>query len=317
MNESPPILLIASSKMQRTPAFERAVALAKAGNARLRILAVDFIRSLEVLGLFDHDTLSTLRESYLQSHRHWLEQQVRFERDQGLDCSVEVLWAQRSLEEICEYASAVQPSMLIKDVHHEPGFKRVFATPLDWHLLRECACPVQFVTQTRHALPRKVLATVNLYRTRDADLRLNDKIIAVARDLAQQWNARVHVLYTYDWSAIYASGFTMLGAMPIETGFAEALRDAHEEAFTSLCERHAINAQGRHFLTGVPQPTISAFAREKDVDLLVMGTLPRHHLERMVGNTAELLLAHAPCSVLVVKPDAAGVTGARKVAHIE
>jgi universal stress protein E len=317
MNESPPILLIASSKMQRTPAFELAVALAKASGAELRILAVDFIRSLEVLGLFDHDTLTTLRESYLQSHRRWLEQQVRFERDLGLNCSVHVLWAERFLEEISDYVKTVQPSMLIKDVHHEPGFKRVFATPLDWHLLRECACPVQFVTQTRHALPQKVVAAVNLYRTRDADLRLNDRIIALARELAGQWGAKVHVLYAYDWSAIYASGFTMLGAMPIETGFVEALLDAHEEAFTSLCDRFAIEEHRRHFLTGVPEPTISAFARENDVDLLVMGTLPRHHLDKMVGNTAELLLAHAPCSVLIVKPEAAGVTVARKVAHIE
>jgi len=317
MNESLPILLIASSKMQRTPAFERAVALAKASGAELRILAVDFIRSLEVLGLFDHDTLTTLRESYLQSHRRWLEQQVSFERDQGLKCSVHVLWAERFLEEISDYVKTIQPSMLIKDVHHEPGFKRVFATPLDWHLLRECACPVQFVTQTRHPLPRKVLAAVNLYRTRDADLRLNDRVVAVARELAGQWGAKLHVLYAYDWSAIYASGFAMLGAMPIETGFAEALREAHEEAFTSLCDRHAINAQGRHFLTGVPQPTISTFVRGTDVDLLVMGTLPRHNLEKVVGNTAELLLAHAPCSVLIVKPDAAGAAGTRKINHIE
>jgi universal stress protein E len=293
------------------------VALAKASNTGLRILAVDFIRSLEVLGLFDHDSLSRLRESYLQSHRHWLEQQIAFERTQGLDCSVQVLWADHSLEEICEYAKTVEPLMVIKDVHHEPKLKRVFSTPLDWHLLRECACPVQFVTQTRHALPRKVLATVNLYRTRDADLRLSDEVITVARELADQWGARLHVLYTYDWSAIYASGFTMLGAMPIETGFVEALLDAQEEAFTSLCDRFAIEEHRRHFLTGVPQPTISAFARENDVDLLVMGTLPRHHLEKMVGNTAELLLANAPCSVLIVKPDAAGVTVARKVAHIE
>jgi universal stress protein E len=81
MNESPPILLISSSKMQRTPALERAVALAKASGAELRILAGDFISSLEVLGLFDDYTLNTLRASYLQSHRRWLEQQVRFERD--------------------------------------------------------------------------------------------------------------------------------------------------------------------------------------------------------------------------------------------
>ncbi len=318
MNESPRILLIASSKMQRTPAFERAVALARASGAVLHIVAVDFIRSLEMLGLFDHGTLTTLRESYLQSHRRWLEQQVRFERAQGLECAVHVLWAEHSFEDISEFVRTVQPLMLIKDVHNEPGFKRVFSTPLDWQLLRECPCSVQLVTPSLHALPRKVLATVNLYRARDADLRLNDKIVTVAQDLGRQWGASVHVLYSYDWSAIYASGFTMLGAMPIETGFTEALLEAHEEAFTSLCDRFSITEQCRHFLTGVPQPTIRTFARDNNFDLLVMGTLSRQNLEKMVGNTTELLLAHAPCSVLIVKPDSAIVTVAQqKKPHFE
>ncbi|WP_414705717.1 universal stress protein, partial [Pseudomonas sp.] len=51
------------------------------------------------------------------------------------------------------------------------------------------------------------------------------------------------------------------------------------------------------------------FARQNDFDLLVMGTLPRHSLEKIMGDTAESLLAHAPCSVLIVKPgDAAGAS---------
>lgn len=313
MNESPPILLIASSNIQRTAAFERAVAIAKASHAELRILAVDFIRSLEILGLFDHDTLATLRDLYLESHRRWLEDQVESERAQGLDCSMHVLWADYPIDEICEYVKTLRPSMLIKDVHHEARFRRVFATPLDWHLLRECGCPVLLVTEARHALPRKVLAAVNLYRSRDADLRLNDEIIASARNLSDQWGAELHVLYSYDWSAIYALSFTVVGTMPIETGFAQALGDAHEEAFAVLCDRFVIDEKCRHFLTGAPQSTISAFARENDFDMLVMGSLPRHHLEKIVGNTAELLLTHAPCSVLIVKADDAGVIAVQKI----
>jgi universal stress protein E len=54
-------------------------------------------------------------------------------------------------------------------------------------------------------------------------------------------------------------------------------------------------------MTGTPISTINGFARQNEFDLLVVGTLPRHNLTRIMGNTAEVLLGHAPCSVLIVK----------------
>lgn len=77
------ILLIAPSEMTRTPAFDRAQALAIATGALLHIVAFDYVASLEVAGLFDHDAMAQAREGYLQVHRHWLEQQVRFQRRGG------------------------------------------------------------------------------------------------------------------------------------------------------------------------------------------------------------------------------------------
>lgn len=302
MNASPGFLLIASSNMQRTPAFERAVALARACDAALRILALDYFRALEIMGVFDRSALVALRDSYLESHCRWLEEQAAQERARGLDCSVEVLWTDDDFEAISTHVQMARPMMLIKDVHHEPLFARLFSTPLDWLLLRDCTCPVQFVTDARHPLPGKVLAAVNLYRYQEADLQLNDTLVAMAARLARQCGASVHVLYSYDWSEFYARNITMLGALPIETGFHEALGEAHEQAFSALCDRHAIAHDCRHFLTGTPLQTISEFAREQDIDLLVMGTLPGTRLEKVIGNTAESLLIHSPSSVLVIKP---------------
>jgi universal stress protein E len=301
VTDSPCLLLIASSKQERTPAFERAVALAKASGARLRIVAMDHVKLLEVLGLFNPGALASLRDDHLHAHRRWLESQVEEERGQGLDVSVQLLWTGHVFDEIQHYVRTLRPSMLIKDIHHEPSVQRLFSTPLDWDLLRHCPCPIQFVTDSRHPLPLKVLAAVNLYRSRDADLRLNDQILSAASYLAAQCHASLHVLYVYDWAAIYVSGTTRLGAMPIESGFHEALSDAHEESFSLLCAHHGILDRRRHFLTGTPQTTLEAFAKGNHFDVLVMGTLPRQGQERVMGDTAEMVLAHAPCSVLVVK----------------
>lgn len=303
MTESARFLLIASSTMQRTAAFERAVALARACDAGLDIVALDGIRMLEVFGLFSRETFSTLRDSYLQTHRRWLEQEAEEERKRGLDCRVQVLWSEHVFQDISDYVQATRPAMLIKDVHQQSALRSLFTTPLDWQLLHDCQCPVQLVTPGPHALPQKILAAVNLYRIKDTDLRLNDEILHAATQLGRQSGASVHVVYSYDWSSIYAVGIPVLGTMPIESGFQEALAEAHEEAFSLLCERHGIESHHRHFLTGVALPIVEGFARENHFDLLVIGTLPRPNRLRMLGNTARALLGQAPCSVLIVKAD--------------
>ncbi|MGV8919774.1 MAG: universal stress protein [Pseudomonas sp.] len=309
VKDSPCLLLIASSKQARTPAFERAVALARASGARLRIVALDHVKLLEGMGLFNPGVLEKLRDAHLQSYQRWLDSQVQEERSKGLDVSVQLLWTGHVFDEIQHYVRTVRPIMLIKDVHHEPSLQRLFSTPLDWELLRHCPCPVQLVTRSTHPLPVKMLAAVNLYRSNDADLRLNDHLLKVSTHLAAQCHAVLHVLYVYDWAAIYASGATMMGAMPVESGFQEALSDAHEESFSLLCTQHGIAERRRHFMTGTPLPTLEAFARQNDFDLLVMGTLPRHGLERVMGDTAEAVLTHAPCSVLIIKADTLEMAG--------
>lgn len=303
MTKSPGLLLIASPKMQRTFAFERALHLARACGMSLRIIALDYIRALEILGIYDHSAFDVLRESYLRTHRQWLEEQAASERRLGLDCTVEVLWEDCSVNVINEHIVRSQSRVLIKDVHHDPVFARLFSTPFDWHLLRECVCPVLFVTEDRRPVPRKILTAVDLYRYEDEELQLNDALIDAAVNLSAQCGSEVHVLYSYDWSALYAANVTVLGVLPIETGFHEALGEAHAEALVALCERHHIPNDRRHFMTGTPQHVIEAFVRANDIDLLMMGSLSRHRFDRILGNTAESLLLHAPCSLLIIRAD--------------
>jgi universal stress protein E len=294
------LLLVASSEVRRTPAFERAVALARASGAVLHIVAVDYVEALSFVGVFNHDAMAQLRDGYLQLHRQWLEQEAEYERKRGLEVTVRLFWTHHMIDEICTYADEINADLLIKDVHQESTLKRLFFTPMDWHLLRDCSLPVHLVTGPNNPLPRKIVAAVNLFRENDADLLLNDVIIEAASQMAKQCGAELHLLYVNDWSAIFASGFTMLGAMPVETGFAEAMAEAHLEEFNALAKHHGVLNARAHFLSGVPLPCIKTFAAENEFDVLVMGTLPHHTVDRIVGDTAESLLQHAPCSVLIV-----------------
>lgn len=56
-------------------------------------------------------------------------------------------------------------------------------------------------------------------------------------------------------------------------------------------------------LYGNTSETILRHAREKQVDLIVLGSLGQSGIkEALMGNVATRVTAHAPCSVLVVRP---------------
>jgi universal stress protein E len=62
-------------------------------------------------------------------------------------------------------------ALIVKDAEDVPALKRVFFTPLDWQLLRDCPVPVHLVTDARHPLPRKVLAIVDVLRSEEQRTR--------------------------------------------------------------------------------------------------------------------------------------------------
>jgi nucleotide-binding universal stress UspA family protein len=52
---------------------------------------------------------------------------------------------------------------------------------------------------------------------------------------------------------------------------------------------------------GIPYEEVIKFASENDIDLIIIGTLPRSGIERFfVGSTTQRVIRNAPCPVLVV-----------------
>ncbi|WP_137819822.1 universal stress protein [Pseudomonas sp. 2FG] len=306
MSEYQRLLLVAPSEMRRTPAFERAAALASAKGAALHIVAFDYVEAIATTGLFNQRVMAEVREGYLQRHRLWLEDEAELQRSKGLTVTTEVLWVQQPYEEILVHVKEMQADMLIKDAHQEPALKRAFVTPLDWQLLRDCPTPLHLVTDARHPLPRQIVAAVDPFRPEEQIRDLNDRIILTALKLAAQCNAELHLLYAYDVSSMLAAEMGMgmgMGTLPLSRGLSEELRAAQEQAFTGLADRHGVPKECRHFLLGSPIQVISEFAVSSLADVIVMGTVHRRGLHKLLGSTAEHVLYRVPCSILAIKPE--------------
>lgn len=59
-------------------------------------------------------------------------------------------------------------------------------------------------------------------------------------------------------------------------------------------------------LKGVPAQQITDYARDWGADVIVVGSHGRGFWGRMIGSVSDAVVHHAPCSVLVVRPEVSG-----------
>lgn len=298
------LLLIASPLMRRTPVYDRAAALAKAKGMALHIVAFDYLEGLATAGLVNDQALAVMREGYVQQHREWLETQALPMRRNGVTVTTEVVWVQHPLKEILVHLREQPFAMLIKAFEHEPWWMRAMFTSLDIQLLRETRIPLHLVHKASNALPRRILAAVDLSRPEDQFEGFNDQIIGEALKLALQCNAQVELLYVYDLGAMYVdAGGSREHSFLFESNLAQTLHEVQSDAFQALAERNGIAAEHRHMRIGDPAKALAVFMDNNDIDVLVMGSYHHHGIGWFIGSTAERVLHRLSSSVLVISPE--------------
>lgn len=131
----------------------------------------------------------------------------------------------------------------------------------------------------------------------------SQRALAAAVKLAAEANAEL--VLGHAWQ-IPVSAFPMEYPLPIDLG--ERLGDdARRGLEATVREAHGLGASRvtSKLLTGVPWHAIVDALEDPAFDLVVMGTHGRTGLSRiLLGSVAEKVVRHAPCSVLVVRPDA-------------
>ena len=294
MSQYQRLLLIINPLLRHSPALNHAASLAKASGASLHIAAL--IPSLKRLSLLEKGDRTLAREQYLQDHRSWLEAQAQNLRGRGIEVTTQVTWAQDIKQDIIDDVTQMQPDLLIKEIDHASVLKRALFTPLDWHLLRHCPVPVYLVGGSGLGLPRKIVAAVEVSDVESADDEFNDRIIKQACSLAMQCNAELHLLYACDISAVFLADMDGLTLADLT----KELRRDLEKSFLRLAGQFGVPSDRRHFIDGHPVKVLSEFADEHNVDVIVMGRVQSHGLDKLLGSTTEHILYQVPCCVLAV-----------------
>jgi len=296
MSQYQRLLLIINPALRQSQAINHAAALAKASGASLHICAL--IPSWKLLSLLEEGDREKARADYLQDHRDWLKYQASHLHDKGIEVTTEANWADDMQQDILDHIAEMQPDLLIKQVQRESGLKRAFFTPLDWRLLRHCPIPVYLLGEVAPALPRKVVAAVDVSKNLARDNELNERIIQQACSLAIQCQAELHLIYACDISTLYLGD--MGGGGLVLSDLARHLRKGHEQSFIDIADRYGVPSERRHFIEGHPVAVLSTFADEQSMDVIVMGRVQAHGLEKLLGSTTEHILFQLSSSLLAV-----------------
>jgi nucleotide-binding universal stress UspA family protein len=128
----------------------------------------------------------------------------------------------------------------------------------------------------------------------------NALVYAVA--FAEKFNATIHLLHVVQDLALFIPEAVLPApplAPPVEQ-FAAAAREALHRAIHDL-EKPGISIYAE-ISQGVTAEEIIAFAREHDIDLIVMGTHGHTGLAHVfLGSIAEKVVRRGPCPVLTVR----------------
>lgn len=291
-------LLIAEQTLHNSPATQRAVALAKAAGAVLDVRV--FVEPAPVVRLWEEKVDDAEQQRYLRRYHRWEAEEFDRLSDMDLEVTVKAVFTPHPLLDILKTVEDLKPDLLIKDVTFEPALKRVFITPLDCHLLRECPIPLHLVNHVRYSLPRRIVAAVDPFDPPTQISGLNDTIIQSANVLALQCDAPLHLLYAYDLSPAFNSDAPLAGGgWGVDS--IEELRQSLHQAFITMAERYGVPPGRRHFVMGLPVPVISEFVEEYLADVVVMGTVHRVGIDRLIGSNTERALYSVPGSILAVR----------------
>ncbi len=128
------------------------------------------------------------------------------------------------------------------------------------------------------------------------------KVADYARLMAQKFGARLYILFVVEDLSRFAGFYVPHTALEklekeLYEGAQKKMEAFREEHFAGLDNVETMIAEGE------VADKICDLAREKNIDLIVMGTHGRKGLEKaLFGSVAEKVVKTAPCPVLTINP---------------
>ncbi|AXQ48459.1 universal stress protein [Pseudomonas vlassakiae] len=288
MNPYRRILLI-MTEAQANAALFRAMALAAASGAALQVLGVHEPGELRLRHELQATPLPSVSFVHFSTELKALldEQPARGARP-GFE-AVETA-NPRDLVPAC--IARYAPDLVIKGCPDCSLIDQLARTSLDQVLLHASEVPLMFVPANAPAMPANVLVAVDVSQPSP----LNDALVVAGQQLAMQCQGQLHLLSAYDLP------IAMLANPDLAGPWANEVRESLQLPFDALADAHGIAHSHRFFSEGAPLRVIKSHIAALGTDVVVVGAVQARQWAKLIGDTTERLVSHAPCSILTIRP---------------
>jgi universal stress protein E len=306
MNKISQIMCVIDPTSTEQPAMRRAAWLAKNVGAKLELFVSCYNQYLNGDRFFDSPSLESARRKVIAGHETQLEKLAEPLRSSGLTVRTAAIWDHPLYEGIVRHAVAIGADIVFKDTHHHSALTRALITNTDWNLLRTCPVPLWLVKPQEIADKPVFMAAIDPLNQHDKPAALDDQILVLSKMLAEKSNGEVHAFHSYD-SRIMLASATANAYIPVSLPLdeiEEEMHEHHEKRFNEITEFYGLDDKHTHLVAGLTHEELPLMAEKKNADVIVMGAVARNRWKRIfIGATAERTLEHAPCDLLIVKPD--------------
>ena len=294
------ILLVVNSEIKNPAALSCAFSLAKNNSAKLKIIDIVKETSSYQQILPEAAKNINLRDLLVDEKREHIEQLLKSFQTERVETTIKVLAGTPFLEIIREVIRK-DHDLLIITPEGRSEFKDMLFGTTSMHLMRKCPCPVWVIKPSSDVPFTRILAAIDPDPEDNENISLNRKILEMSSSLAKMQNGELHIVHVWDFhirSVMIPKHTTDEMAEEMKT----RQKSLFEKLLRMLVPEHPKNQV--HLIRGEADIQISRLAKEKDVDLIVMGTVSRTGIPGLlIGNTAEKILYRVDCSVLAVKPE--------------
>lgn len=304
MNPIRNILAIVDPTARQHPAVVKGALLAEQLHARLDLFACD-TKAARNLRLAEHvrDASQAPFKIDLTSVLESLAQPLRA---RGLDVTTEWTSADPLPVALLARVKHTCAELVIKDTHHHSLARRTFLTNTDWELIRGCPVVLLLTKATPWSSRFRICAAIDPGHRDDKPMLLDRCILDEASTLAQHLEGELHALHAYIPAAIATVAATAVSVPPVLIDVSpEVLANERQAKLRQLCaltSDYRVRTDNIHLEVGGVDEVLERLARQLKIDIMALGAVSRSAVKRVfIGSTAESVLEHIPCDLLVVK----------------
>lgn len=285
---------------EETDGLKQALSLARNNEAALKVLAL-------------YPTLPTKLQAQKEAFEAFLAQRTEetLARARQIVPAVLPELTQEVLESelplavgLTRYVIRHEHDLLIKEAESvaSEGFKA-----LDMTLLRKCPSAIWLARPISHSREKiRVAVAVDPLNEGENARDLSIRLLQTARAVADGCSGTLDIVsfweYAYENYLRHSNWIRVSTEEIVDT--VQSVQADHYRELNELIKASGIQGEQRiHHLRGEAAERLSPFAKEKGVDIMVMGTIARTGITGfLIGNTAENVFEKLSCSLLALKP---------------